>query len=92
MEFTFIAILLFTIINFISRVDKLEGRIKGMQYRLDQVAKQVDVPEPPINDELRELIKEGESVRAVKQAREALGLSLVEGKQYVDALKLELED
>ncbi|MBY7144069.1 hypothetical protein KFZ56_13635 [Virgibacillus sp. NKC19-3] len=71
------------------RIDKLEGRIKGMRYRLDQVAKQVDVPEPPINDELRELIKEGEEVRAVKEAREALGLSLVEGKQYVDALKPE---
>ncbi|WP_309228302.1 hypothetical protein [Virgibacillus saliphilus] len=89
MEFTFPVLLLIVIMYLLHRIDKLEGRIKGMRYRLDQVAKQVDVPEPPINDELRELIKEGEEVRAVKEAREALGLSLVEGKQYVDALKPE---
>lgn len=89
MELTFAAILLLVIMYLLHRIDKLEGRIKGMRYRLDQVAKQVDVPEPPINDELRKLIKEGEDVRAVKKARETLGLSLVEGKQYVDALKFE---
>ncbi|WP_373893328.1 hypothetical protein [Virgibacillus sp. CBA3643] len=89
MDFTFAAILLLVIMYLLHRIDKLEGRIKGMRYRLDQVAKQVDVPEPPINDELRKLIKEGEDVKAVKEAREALGLSLVEGKQYVDALKFE---
>lgn len=89
MEFTFAAILLLVIMYLLHRIDKLEGRIKGMRYRLDQVANQVDVPEPLINDELRKLIKEGEDVRAVKKARETLGLSLVEGKQYVDALKFE---
>ncbi|GEL77531.1 hypothetical protein [Tenuibacillus multivorans] len=43
-----------------------------------------------IDDKLLQLLKEGKDVQAVKHAREALGLSLVEGKQYIDTLKREL--
>lgn len=67
---------------------KLEGRIKGMQYTLDQFSQQSDLPEHPINDELRKLIKEGEDVRAIKRARETLGLTLLEGKD--DKLKFKI--
>lgn len=68
-------------------MNKLEGRIKRMQYTLDQVTKQSGLPENPINDELRKLIKEGEDIKAIKKARETLGLSLIEGKEYIDKLK-----
>ena len=68
-------------------MNKLEGRIKRIQYTLDQVTKQSGLPENPINNELRKLIKEGEDVKAIKKARETLGLSLIEGKEYIDKLK-----
>jgi len=51
--------------------------MKSMQYTLDQFTKHLGLPDNPINDELRELIKAGEDVKAVKKARETLGLSLL---------------
>ncbi|QQK79515.1 hypothetical protein HUG20_06265 [Salicibibacter cibi] len=90
MEFNFIEILLLIIgLYLLFTVIKLDGRLKGLKYTLDQISEQVNIPENPINDELRKLIKDGEDVKAVKKVRETLGLSLVEGKQYVDALKFE---
>jgi ribosomal protein L7/L12 len=74
---------------FLAKVGKLEGRIKRMQFTLDQITQQSGIPENPINDELRKLIKEGEDVKAIKKARETLGLSLLEGKEYIDKLKSE---
>lgn len=80
-----IIILLMTTI--LSRINSLENQVKSLRGIVNQVAKQVDVPENPINDRLRELLKEGKDVQAVKEAREAMGLSLIEAKQYVDELK-----
>lgn len=79
--------LLYLIIKIDSRINKIDKDIKGIKYTLDQISKQVDVPENPINKELRQLINEANDVKAVKLARETLGLSLLEAKQYVDALK-----
>ncbi|MEK3909290.1 hypothetical protein [Oceanobacillus sp. FSL W7-1309] len=87
MQYILIIIAFLIIINVTAKVNKLEGRIKRMQYTLDQVTKQSGLPENPINDELRKLIKEGEDVKAIKKARETLGLSLIEGKEYIDKLK-----
>lgn len=69
-----------------SKLNSLETRVKSLKVTLDQVANQVDVPEQPINDKLRKLLKEGKEVKAVKEARKVLGLSLLEAKQYVDKL------
>jgi hypothetical protein len=69
--------------------EKLEGRIKGVKYSLDQVAIQFKIAENPIDEDLRRLSKERKDVQAVKVARETLGLSLIEGKKYVNALKIE---
>ena len=87
MEYILIIISLLIIINLWAKVSKLEGRIKGMQYTINQLTQQSGLPENPINDELRKLIKEGEDVKAIKKARETLGLSLIEGKEYIDKLK-----
>nr|WP_245301522.1 hypothetical protein [Virgibacillus natechei] len=72
-----------------NRIVTLEGRVIRMKNTVDQLTKQVELPEDPINQELRELIKEGEDVKAIKEARKVLGFSLVEGKEYVDSLKME---
>src|SRR5690625_2305975 len=88
MDVSFIdAVLLAGIACLLFIVSKMDDRIKGMKISLEQMRKAMDLPENPINDELRELIREGKEVRAVKKARVALGLSLVEGKKYVDALR-----
>ena len=90
MEFNFVEVLiLFIGIYLLFTVIKLEGRVKGLKYTLDQIYQQTDIPENPINNELRQLLNAGNDVKAVKRVREMLGLSLVEAKQYVDALKFE---
>lgn len=90
MDIGFIEILLLVIgFYLVFTVIKLNERVKSMKYTLDLISKKIDIPENPINDELRELINDGDDVKAVKKARETMGLSLVEGKQYVDALKFE---
>lgn len=98
MEFTFIDIILLGIIGYLlftnnelsTRVNKISGRVKGMNETLNYVAKEMKLPESPINNEIRMLLKEGSDIKAVKAARENLGFSLLEAKQYVDALKNEI--
>ncbi|WP_274307183.1 hypothetical protein [Solibacillus daqui] len=86
-----IVLILFICIYLLSTVSKLNSRVKGLEYTLEQITKQVGVPEYPINNELRQLLKEGNDVKAVKRARKTLGLSLIEAKQYIDILKLEVK-
>lgn len=86
MEYIIFGVLFVIIFMLYDKLTKLEMRFKRMKATLDQIALQVEVPEHPINDELRILLKEGKDVQAVKKAREVLGLSLLEAKQYVDAL------
>lgn len=80
---------LIVVLLILSTVLQINSRVKGLKYTLDQLTKHENIPEYPINDELRKLISNGEDVKAVKKVRETLGLSLLEGKQYIDALKLE---
>lgn len=86
MEYIILGVLFVIIFMLYDKLTKLEMRFKRMKATLDQIELQVEVPEHPINDELRILLKEGKDVQAVKKAREVLGLSLLEAKQYVDAL------
>ena len=65
--------------------------MKGLEYTLEQMSKQVDVPENPINNELRQMLIEGNDIKAVKRVRETLGLTLLEAKKYIDVLKLEVK-
>lgn len=90
MEFTIVNILILLIfIYLLYTVIKLNSRIKDLEHKLKLASKQTDLPENPINNELKQLLKEGNDVKAIKKVRETLGLSLVEAKQYIDALKLE---
>lgn len=90
MEFNIVIVLILLICTyFLSIISKLNSRVKGLEYKLEQISKQIDLPESPINNELRQLLKEGNDVMAVKRVRETMGLSLLEAKQYIDALKLD---
>ncbi|MBR7554091.1 hypothetical protein ACFFJI_04925 [Allobacillus sp. GCM10007491] len=82
-----LVVIIFLLITTVSsKLNFLETRIKSLKFTLDQVTSHVDVPEHPINEKLRVLLKEGKEVQAVKEVRQAFGLSLLEAKQYVDGL------
>ena len=57
-----------------------------MEETIRQFTADGEIVEPAINDELRKLMAQGKTVEAVKEARQAFGLSLLEAKQYVDSL------
>lgn len=89
MEITYIGIIVLLVVYLFIVVNKLnilKARVKSMEITLNQVANHVDMPEHPVNEELRQLVKEGKEVKAVKKAREVFGFSLIEGKKYVDSL------
>lgn len=79
--------ILVAVLYLVLLVVKLEGRLKAMEYKLNQLSNSMDITEGPVDDELRELIHDGYDVKAIKRARETMGLSLLEGKQYIDRLK-----
>ena len=91
MEFYIIVGLLLICLYLLSTVNKLNSRVKGLEYTLEQMSKQVDIPENPINNELRQMLIEGNDIKAVKRVRETLGLTLLEAKKYIDVLKLEVK-
>ncbi|GGH76833.1 ribosomal protein L7/L12 [Pullulanibacillus pueri] len=72
------------IVRVSEKLSTLDSRFKRIQTTLDQIAKQVNVPEDPINETIRALVKEGKTVEAVKETRKAFGFSLLEAKKYVD--------
>ena len=82
-----LVLIIFMLITTVTtKLNSLETQIKSLKFTLDQVANQVEVPEHPINDQLRKMLKEGKEVQAIKEARRVLGLSLLGAKQYVDKL------
>lgn len=89
MEFNTIEIMILVIVLYLlSTVLKLDGRIKGIKHTLDRISKGMDIPESPVDPEIKRLLSEGNDVKAVKRARELFGLTLLEGKQYIDGLKI----
>jgi len=91
MEFTMIAILVgailvVTLFVLINKINQLEKEVTYMNLMLDRVAKQVEVPIPSLDDELRILIALGKKIPAIKKLSEDTGLGLKEAKDYVDKL------
>ncbi|ERN54431.1 hypothetical protein [Alkalihalophilus marmarensis] len=82
-------IILFILSIILLSMSTTERRLKKIEYKLDRISEQVGVTGLPVDDEIRELLKKGQRVEAVKLARDELGLSLVEGKKYVDRLREE---
>jgi len=67
----------------IKQIEKrTDARLKRMETRLELMTKQMGIREvePEINNELRQLVKAGKTITAVKKAREAFGYSLLEAK------------
>lgn len=88
MEYTFIGALVVLLgLIILNKIAIMEKQIKNQKFILDQISEQLEIPEHPVNDEVRKLLKEQNYVEAVKMVREVLGLSLIEAKQYVDRIK-----
>ncbi|WP_242217646.1 hypothetical protein [Bacillus cereus group sp. BfR-BA-01380] len=68
------------------QLNNIHTRLKRTEDKLDRIAKHMELPEHEINEELRQLVKEGKKVTAIKKAREVLELSLLEAKNYIDSL------
>ncbi|MFC7319893.1 hypothetical protein [Halobacillus campisalis] len=86
MNIVAISLLALIAIFFIAKTQELEKKVKRLDQTVRQLSEQVDLPEPPINEELRRLVREGKDVQAVKRARQEFGYSLLEAKEYVDSL------
>jgi ribosomal protein L7/L12 len=86
--FTILFIVVLGVLYISSRISQLE---KKMDLRLEAfITKDKHDAffqyEEEVKDELKQLVKDGENVKAVKKAREHFGFSLLEAKQYVDSL------
>ena len=66
------------------RVEKLERTVEFMltQLKLDYH----DQPPVKQHEDLRELVRQGNKIEAIKLLRERTGLGLAEAKAFVDAL------
>lgn len=77
------------LLSLIASIMQLREDIARMKGTIDNIAKQVGLPDP-INDELKEtllkLISEGEKVKAIKEYRDATGAAMLEAKRYIDHL------
>jgi len=82
-RYWFIEVLtLVAVFYLVTLVVKLEGRLKGMKYTLDQISKKTGVSSGgQIDDELRQLINDGYDIKAIKKARETIDALKVEDKQ-----------
>ncbi|MCB0881911.1 MAG: hypothetical protein KDC33_06805 [Thermoleophilia bacterium] len=63
------------------RVDRLQRTLDAVVAHLD-----VDVPADPIDEELREMVRAGRPIDAIKRYREHSGAGLAESKLYLDGL------
>lgn len=80
------AVIVLGIFYISSQLNNIHTKLKRTEDKLDRIAKHTELPEHEINEELRLLIKDGDKIKAIKKAREVLGLSLLEAKNYVDSL------
>lgn len=69
------------------RMKALETRVRNVEKLLQKPSQGQKITEPEINEELRQLVRHGKRVEAVKRTRQEFGWSLLEAKQYVDGLK-----
>lgn len=80
------AVIILSIFYVSGQLNNIHTRLKRTEDKLNQIAKHMELPEHDINEELRQLVKDGDKIKAIKKAREILGLSLLEAKNYVDSL------
>jgi len=74
-------------ISFGNSISQLRNEIKRTNSILDKIAKQIGVPEPPVDSVIRDLVTEGKKIQAIKRYREITGVGLKEAKDYIDSIE-----
>ena len=84
-----LVILGLAILSIESNISSLRKEVKNINKTLEKIAKEIGaedkIPEN-LDDDLKKLIAEGKKIQAIKQYIKATGVSLKEGKQYIDNL------
>ncbi|HOV27640.1 MAG TPA: ribosomal protein L7/L12 [Pseudobacteroides sp.] len=83
-----IPLLVLILISFSSSINQLRNEIKRTNTILEKIAKQIGVPEPPVDSVIRNLVAEGKKIEAIKRYREITGVGLKEAKDYIDSIKI----
>ncbi len=89
MESVWVFIIAGLLICISTSINQLRSEIIRINSTLESIAKQIGVPDiiiENIDDELKNLIKEGKKVKAIKRYREVTGFGLKESKEYIDSL------
>lgn len=73
------------------KIENLGNRLSLMEAKVNKIAYQMEFPEPAVNAELRQLIRNQEDEKAECVACEALGMTSLEGRMYVSGLKNEMQ-
>lgn len=73
-------------IMFSTVISQLRNEIKRTNSILEKIAKQIGVPEPPVDSVIKALVAEGKKIEAIKRYREITGVGLKEAKDYIDSL------
>ena len=79
---------------FISYLNRLQDNVANMNEKLKKIYKHMGIEdklEDLINEEIKELILNGEEFKAIKVYRQHTGLGLKETKEYVDSLSEEIK-
>jgi ribosomal protein L7/L12 len=77
------------LISIESNITRLRKDIKHLNITLEKIAKQIGVLDSDKDDidvQLKDLLKEGKKIEAIKKYRAVEGIGLKEAKEYIDVL------
>lgn len=84
-----ISMILIICLCFMPYISQLSEDVKRMNRTLDKLVKHLGVEiYSNIDDELRDIIKNGRKIKAIKRYREHTGLGLKESKEYIDNIDI----
>jgi hypothetical protein len=74
---------------YMSKMDRLERHLNRNHRLLQRIVEKLDIADP-VDDEIINLVTQGNKILAIKRAKEEFDFSLKEAKDYVDELQKEL--
>lgn len=91
-NFLWIIIGIMLLSSILTGIQQLRNDSKRTIKILGEIAKQIGVPETPVDDEIKNLVIEGKKIKAIKMYRQATGLGLKEAKENIDLLSEKLKN
>jgi ribosomal protein L7/L12 len=91
-NFLWIIIGIMLLSSILTGIQQLRNDSKRTIKILGEIAKQIGLPETPVDDEIKNLVVEGKKIKAIKMYRQATGLGLKEAKENIDLLSEKLKN